>query len=83
MRDASRHKAPNAGYPEAAMAGALGLALAGPGYYGGKLVEDVWMGDGRYAAEANDIRAALTLYRRADMILIGMVALLATLIALA
>ena len=36
------------------------------------------MGDGRYAAEADDIRAALTLYRRADMILIGMVALLAT-----
>src|SRR6476661_645462 len=58
MRDASRHKSPNAGYPEAAMAGALGLALAGPRYYGGKLVEDVWMGDGRYAAEANDIRAA-------------------------
>jgi len=83
MRDASRHKSPNAGYPEAAMAGALGLALAGPRYYGGKLVEDVWMGDGRYAAEASDIRAALTLYRRADMILIGMVALLATLIALA
>jgi adenosylcobinamide-phosphate synthase len=83
IRDASRHKSPNAGYPEAAMAGALGLALAGPRYYGGKLVEDVWMGDGRYAAEASDIRAALTLYRRADMILIGMVALLATLIALA
>ena len=81
LRDASRHKSPNAGYPEAAMAGALGLALAGPRYYGGKLVEDVWMGDGRYAADADDIRAALTLYRRADMILIGMVALLATLIA--
>ena len=83
LRDASRHKSPNAGYPEAAMAGALGLALAGPRYYGGKLVEDVWMGDGRYAADADDIRAALTLYRRADMILIGIVALLATLIALA
>ena len=61
----------------------LASRLPGPGIYGGKLVEDVWMGDGRYAAEANDIRAALTLYRRADMILIGMVALLATLIALA
>ncbi len=83
LRDASRHKSPNAGYPEAAMAGALGLALAGPRYYGGRLVEDVWMGDGRYAADADDIRAALTLYRRADMILIGIVALLATVIALA
>jgi adenosylcobinamide-phosphate synthase len=83
LRDASRHRSPNAGYPEAAMAGALGLALAGPRYYGGKLVEDVWMGDGRYAAGADDIRAALTLYRRADIVLIGAVALLATLIAVA
>ena len=81
MRDASRHRSPNAGYPEAAMAGALGLALAGPRYYGGVLVEDVWMGDGRYAADADDIRAALTLYRRADMVLIGAVALLAILVA--
>jgi adenosylcobinamide-phosphate synthase len=83
LRDASRHRSPNAGYPEAAVAGALGLALAGPRYYGGKLVEDVWMGDGRYAANADDIRAALTLYRRADMVLIGLVALIATLIAVA
>ncbi len=81
MRDASRHRSPNAGYPEAAMAGALGLALAGPRYYDGELVEDVWMGDGRYAADADDIRAALTLYRRADMLLIGVVALLAILVA--
>jgi adenosylcobinamide-phosphate synthase len=83
LRDASRHRSPNAGYPEAAFAGALGLALAGPRYYGGKLVEDVWMGDGRYALGADDIRAALTLYRRADMVLIGTVALLATLVAVA
>jgi adenosylcobinamide-phosphate synthase len=82
LRDASRHRSPNAGYPEAAFAGALGLALAGRRYYGGKLVEDVWMGDGRYAAGADDIRAALMLYRRADMVLIGVVALLAILIAL-
>ena len=83
LRDADRHRSPNAGYPEAAMAGALGLALAGPRYYGGKLVEDVWMGDGRYALGADDIRAALTLYRRADMVLIATMALLATLIAVA
>ena len=35
LRDASRHRSPNAGYPEAAMAGALGLSLAGPRVYGG------------------------------------------------
>ena len=35
LRDAPRHRSPNAGYPEAAMAGALGLSLAGPRIYGG------------------------------------------------
>jgi adenosylcobinamide-phosphate synthase len=78
-RDAHRHRSPNAGYPEAAMAGALGLALAGPRSYGGVAVDDALMGDGRRAATAADIRAALRLYRRADGILIGVVAL-ATLI---
>jgi adenosylcobinamide-phosphate synthase len=46
-------------------------------------VEDAWMGDGRRAATAADIRAALSLYRRADAILIAIVALLAALTALA
>jgi adenosylcobinamide-phosphate synthase len=74
-RDAHRHRSPNAGYPEAAMAGALGLALAGPRVYGGMSVDDALMGDGRRAATAADIRKALALYRRADGILIGIVAL--------
>jgi adenosylcobinamide-phosphate synthase len=46
-RDAARHRSPNAGYPEAAMAGALGLSLAGPRVYGGIPVDDAFMGDGR------------------------------------
>ncbi len=75
-RDASRHRSPNAGYPEAAMAGALGLMLAGPRRYGGVLVDDAMMGDGRRAADAADIRAALALYRHADAILIGLTALM-------
>jgi adenosylcobinamide-phosphate synthase len=60
--DASRHRSPNAGWPEAAMAGALGLKLAGPRLYGGVLIEDGFMGDGRRAAEPADIRRALRLY---------------------
>jgi adenosylcobinamide-phosphate synthase len=81
LRDARRHRSPNAGYPEAAMAGALGLALAGPRVYGGVKVEDAIMGDGRREATAADIRAALRLYRRADAMLIALVALLAVLIS--
>jgi adenosylcobinamide-phosphate synthase len=76
-RDARRHRSPNAGYPEAAMAGALGLALAGPRIYGGVSVIDAFMGDGRRAAKAEDIRAALALYRLADAILIIIVVLIA------
>jgi adenosylcobinamide-phosphate synthase len=77
IRDAPRHRSPNAGYPEAAMAGALGLALAGPRVYGGVQVDDAVMGNGRRDATAADIRAALALYRRADAMLIGLVAVLA------
>jgi adenosylcobinamide-phosphate synthase len=79
LRDAHRHRSPNAGYPEAAMAGALGLALKGPRVYGGVTVDDALMGDGRREASAADIRAALALYRRADGILIGVVAIVALL----
>jgi adenosylcobinamide-phosphate synthase len=77
-RDAGKHRSPNAGYPEAAMAGALGLSLAGPRVYGGSLVEDALMGDGRREAGAADIRSALALYRVADavlLVLLGVVAL--------
>jgi adenosylcobinamide-phosphate synthase len=76
-RDAAKHRSPNAGYPEAAMAGALGLSLAGPRVYGGALVEDAFMGDGRREADAADIRRALTLYRIADAILLAVLGVLA------
>jgi adenosylcobinamide-phosphate synthase len=83
-RDAGKHRSPNAGYPEAAMAGALGLSLAGPRVYGGAPVEDAFMGEGRREAEAADIRRALALYRTADAILIVLLGILAlALIALA
>lgn len=71
-RDAGRHRSPNAGWPEAAMAGALGLRLAGPRVYGAVRVEDGWMGDGRAEATAADIRRALALYRRACLLLWGL-----------
>jgi adenosylcobinamide-phosphate synthase len=71
-RDAARHRSPNAGYPEAAIAGALGLSLAGPRSYGGVQVDDALMGDGRREAGAADIRRALALYRVADAILIAL-----------
>ena len=76
-QDACHHRSPNAGYPEAAMAGALGLALAGPRIYDGVEVGDAVMGFGRRDADAGDIRRALALFRRADAALILLLALLA------
>jgi adenosylcobinamide-phosphate synthase len=81
-RDSPKHVSPNAGYPEAAMAGALGLSLAGPRTYDGTLTDGAWMGDGRREVNAADIRAAIDLYSRADGLLIAIVFVLAVLIAI-
>ncbi len=60
LRDAPRHRSPNAGWPEAAMAGALGLALAGPRTYASGTVEDPFLNpEGRRDARAADIGRAL------------------------
>ncbi|ODN72553.1 adenosylcobinamide-phosphate synthase CbiB [Methylobrevis pamukkalensis] len=67
-RDARHHRSPNAGWPEAAFAGALGLQLNGPKVYGTVHTEDAYMGDGRREATADDIDRSLTLYRRALLV---------------
>lgn len=66
MRDARKHRSPNAGWPEAAMAGALALALAGPRAYSGYTVDDPFMhGEGRRQANADDISRALRIFAAA------------------
>jgi adenosylcobinamide-phosphate synthase len=77
LRDAHKHKSPNAGWPEAAMAGALGIRLAGPRTYRGIAVRTPWMGRGREELDVYDIRKALTLYRAACMVQAGALAALA------
>ncbi len=80
-RDARQHRSPNAGWPEAAMAGALGLRLAGPRVYDGVVVDDYWMGDGRAEATAGDIDRALAIYRTAFAATLLVVAAIGLLIA--
>jgi adenosylcobinamide-phosphate synthase len=72
LRDGRKHHSPNAGWPESAMAGALGLALAGPRHYAEGLVADPWLGDGTARAATSDIARALQLYRLACLIEAGL-----------
>jgi adenosylcobinamide-phosphate synthase len=73
LRDARKHHSPNAGWPEAAMAGALGLALAGPRDYAEERVEDPWLGAGTPLARPADIMRALRLYGLACLLLAGLI----------
>ncbi len=76
LRDAGKHRSPNAGWPEAAMAGALGLALAGPRHYAELLVADPWLGNGRERATPRDIGRALALYAAACLLQAAAIAML-------
>jgi adenosylcobinamide-phosphate synthase len=80
LRDAGKHRSPNAGWPEAAAAGALGLALGGPRRYGGTVVAEPWLGVGRARASVSDIGLALRLYLVACLVQATLV--LAALVAL-
>ncbi|AWL98498.2 MULTISPECIES: adenosylcobinamide-phosphate synthase CbiB [Bradyrhizobium] len=76
-RDARRHRSPNAGWPEAAMAGALGVRLSGPRIYHGSATDEPWLNEGARDPRAADIAEALTVYRRAMVLLAGTLAILA------
>jgi adenosylcobinamide-phosphate synthase len=76
-KDARRHRSINAGWPEAAMAGALGVRLCGPRVYHGMLADEPWLNGGARDPAAGDIVRALTLYCRAMIALAGLLVLLA------
>lgn len=69
-RDAGTHKSPNAGWPEAAFAGALGLALGGPRHYPGVGQVGVWIGDGKARLLPRDISRARRLFIGANLVML-------------
>jgi adenosylcobinamide-phosphate synthase len=75
--DAGQHRSINAGWPEAAMAGALGVRLCGPRLYHGELAAEPWLNAGAREPAAGDIRRGLKLYCRAMMALAGLLVILA------
>ena len=64
-RDAGKHRSPNAGWPEAAMAGALGVRLSGPRVYGDRVSPEPWVNDGTSDPAPRDLRRGLRVYARA------------------
>jgi adenosylcobinamide-phosphate synthase len=74
-RDGAKHRSPNAGWPEGAMAGALGVALAGPRSYAGAKENEPWIG-GEFSARIGsaDIRRALFVYAIACLVTAAIVA---------
>ncbi|MDU9002817.1 adenosylcobinamide-phosphate synthase CbiB [Sedimentitalea todarodis] len=82
-RDAHQHRSPNAGWPEAAMARALDLALAGPRSYDGQLRQLAWVnGAARKDIGASDIEGAVNILWRVWALLLGFVIAIATLLVL-
>jgi adenosylcobinamide-phosphate synthase len=77
IRDARRHRSPNAGWPEAAMAGALGVRLCGPRSYHGELAEEPWLNDSAHDPVAVDVSRALDAYVRAMLTIAAVLAFLA------
>ncbi len=71
-RDAGHHRSPNAGWPEAAMAGALGVALSGPRVYDGQLTADSFVNaNGRKDLGPADIDRAIKVLWRAWMLMLA------------
>lgn len=69
LRDARHHRSPNAGWPEAAMAGALGTRLSGPRTYHDRTADEPWLNEGGHDASREDIWKALRLYQFALLLL--------------
>ncbi|MBB5573567.1 MULTISPECIES: adenosylcobinamide-phosphate synthase CbiB [Rhizobium] len=63
VRDGGLHRSPNSGRPEAAMAGALDIQLAGPRVYGGEVVREPMInGSGRDIATVNDVDSGISIF---------------------
>jgi len=77
MSDARRHRSINAGWPEAAMAGALGVRLSGPRAYHDRLADEPWLNGGARDPLAADIAKGLDLYRRTMWLLATVLVILA------
>ncbi len=83
QRDARAHRSPNAGWPEAALAGALGVRLSGPRHYGDRVADEPWLNGTAPDPTPEDLARGLALYRRAMAGAVALIALTAGIWSLA
>ncbi len=73
--DAPHHRSPNAGWPEAAMAGVLGIAISGPRSYNGKMTQLPWVNAaGRKPLGPTDIDASVRVLWQSWFVGVGLLA---------
>lgn len=77
VADAGHHRSPNAGWPEAALAGALAIRLSGPRAYDGILTSEPWVNEGAPDPGPIDLGRGLSLYLAAILALAGLIAVVA------
>ncbi len=77
-RDHANHLSPNAGYPEAALAGALGIRLGGPSIYFGKTIDKPYLGDDLTPVRIGMLKEGRVLCLVTAMLSLAIFALLST-----
>ena len=70
-----RHASPNSGYPEAALAGILGCRFGGPHYYFGELFDKPYIGETERPLTTADMQRAVTVNRRAELLMVVLTAI--------
>lgn len=82
VKDATKHRSPNAGWPEATMAGRLGISLSGPRIYDDKVTDEPYVNEnGLKIIGAKEIKNALDLYRNSCVMVVSGIAVLAIMIS--
>ena len=76
-RDASAHRSPNAGWPEGAMAGALGVRLSGPRVYADRIAREPWLNGHAPDPDVHHLWRGIAIYRRAVALAGGLLLALA------
>ena len=79
LSDAGKHRSPNAGWPEAALAGALNVRLSGPRAYDNRMSDEPWVNGGAPDPTARDVARGLEVYLKAMALLAALLAVLAVL----